>query len=475
MAQVLKLTRNAVDTSLINASGWHVVDPGGGPQCGVGVAGRGAAPVEESLRIAANFASQDALAAALVSLDKLGQDAARYRVDRQEEHPVWFHDKLDSEKGERRALVRRISLKALTEQHGVGDEQGTMIDAHPVYELGIEREPIWERTHYLQMPLATPSAAAVLVYDYTSGIGADIVGDSPARLGYFILYNMGGAAIYRVWMGLRSANKHGTLASFVDTWECEVAGATLGTDAARAADATASPGGGGNTKVTITPGTTTWAKRLTIEMLDVQGTGSLMSEQFGQFLYLLRAKVTGGTWDVQLRWGFAGWADDAFVRGRPIEITSTNWDFYEAGVQAVPFRDTHVFPLSLLPEAFEIAYTIQVWAQRRVAGGNLDVDCIAPIPVDEGFMHLDAMGMAAGGGYVAVGHSPEGKVGTMGYASSGFPRPNPYHFYLPLGDGRMYIAYARAAQSVFADAIRMGVAVDAGGYYPRWRVLRGAE
>jgi hypothetical protein len=474
MAQVLKLRRNGVDTSLINTSGWHVVDPGWVPKVGEAVEGRAAAPVEESVRIAANFADQDALAAALISLGKLAQDAARYGVDRHEEHPVWFHDKLDDETGERRALVRKISLRALTEQHGVGDEQGTMIEAHPVYELGIEREPYWERTSYVQMPLASPSAAASLTYDYTTGIGADVVGDSPARVGYFILYNgMGSGTLDRVWIGLRSANKHGTVSSFVNVWECEVSGGTLGTDASRSSDSTASPGSG-NTKVVVAPGTTTWAKRLTVDMLDVTGAGSLSSEQFGQFLWLLRAKVTGGTWDVQLRWGYSAWDDDSFIRGRTIEMTSTNWDFYEAGVQSVPIRDTHVFPLSLLAEAFDTGYAIQVWARRRVAGGNLDLDCVCPIPVDEGFVHLDAMAMVPSG-YCSMGYGPEGKVGTIGYGSSGFPRPNAYHFYLPVGDGRMIIAYARSDRSTFADQIRMGISTDAGGYYPRWRVLRGAE
>ena len=201
MAQVLKLRRDGVDTNLLSSSGWFLTDPGWVPKVGEAEEGQLPPPVEEALQIQSNFSSQDNLAAAVILLNKLRHDARRYMKDRTEQEPVWLHDKLNDETGTRRALVRRIGLTPLVEQHGVGDERGSMIDAKPVYEVGIEREAYWERTARVGPGDGNVDGLGG-VFDYTSGSsGVDIVGDSPARIEQLFFQTNIASTLDAIWLG----------------------------------------------------------------------------------------------------------------------------------------------------------------------------------------------------------------------------------------------------------------------------------
>jgi hypothetical protein len=466
MAQVVKFRRGSTDTSLLDTSGWHI-DPSWLPAVAE-AAEEMAGPVAEVLRVHSNFADQDSLAAALVSLNQLRQDVFRYMRRRAEDTPVWLHESLANETGERRALVRQISIRALTEQHGPGGT-GSMIDARPAYELGVEREAYWEAIAHSTMYASSLTAAAVATYDYTASPGADVVGDAPARIHKLTLQSTTSNAIDRFWVGLRSENKHpGGVAHFEPIWECE--DGTVGTDAQVVNDATASPGGGGNTKVTVTPGTAADSKRLEITLYDV--AGNVADEQYGEFLWLLRAKVGAGTWYVYLRWGYQGMADADFVQGRKVEVSSTSWEYHEMGIKPIPLRNLQALGLDALGEGPDVRYEVQVWGEQTAGSGILHVDCLCLIPLDEGFMKIS--GAALGLDHICVvGCGPRGLFEVL---CTNFVRPavSANRFYLPVGDGRMFITYAQAAASTLTDTITVNP-FDAGRYYPRWAMLRGAE
>ena len=423
----------------------------------------------------------DGVATDLQLFHFLQKQAAEYWVDKTAITPVWFYCQVNNETSPRNALVKSLAIEF---RPGLGDLYECNVLDGVLGQVIIVRHPDWEMaggwdgpTFFRSLPEVALATGVSRAYDYTaagSGIGArDVTGDVGARISRFTCTSGAADALSRLWMGMRSANKHGTLANFILFWECENAGATLGTDAARAADATANPGGGGNTKVTITPGTATWAKRLTIELDDVTANES---DNFGEFLWLLRAKVSAGTWEVQVRYAYSAMDDDDFVLGDIIELENTSWDIFETDVQVVPLRDLHVLTLADRADSFDDTFAIQIWARRTDGAGTLDLDCLMPLPIDEGW---SKMSWSTTGTVIATfGMSPEdtmyGVADTAGVAFEDIMTIEHDGFYLPPGDGRMIIIIARETTSDITDTLQINGA-DWGKYAERWLSLRGAE
>lgn len=491
MAQVFKFRRVVADTHLDSDTGFAVVDPGWTPKVARYVEGRDPDPVIEVVTAHAKFGTQDQIAAGVIGLERLGRDAIRYIQDRTEQEPVWLHDSLLNETGERRALVREIGLAQLSDQHGAGDADNGSLLGIPKYQIEVKRNGAWEAVNPRLFPQAIPSAAISIVYDYTSAGGAfpahDIVGGIPARTATLEIEPLGDSdELGRLWIGTRSANKHGTLANFVNIWELELG--TLGTDAALAADATASPGGGGNTKVVITPGTTTWAKRLTIKLGDVT---SNWTDNQGTFLQLLRSKVSAAaTWEVQFRYGYEAMADADFIQGRIIKVNNTSWDFTEQDTRSIPLRDLRVLPPSGVASAeADGGYTVQIWARRISGAGNLELDATCPVPVDESWLvckDFTATAIAEGNLDAWVyGNSPhplrqafvyeiDSGTAALTFQEITTLSTDDTGLSLAVGDGRMIIVYARESSSDITDTIVIN-AGDVGIYHERWLLLRGAQ
>ncbi len=471
MALVLKLNRNATNMSLLDGDSGAQLDVGWTPRIARPTYGSIPPYVTEQIPIRITDSSQDNLAGELQELHQMQQWAAEYRVSRTTEYPVWLYSQLSAETSARRAFVRRIAGEFLDSWYGPQP-----INANPKLPmlLEVERHPYWEATTAIDITAAYPAAGVSVVADYTAG-GGDIVGDVPARLDWlWVKTDTAGSELGRLWIGTRSANKHGTLANFVNHWECEDADATLGTNAARAADATAHPGGAGDTKVTVTPGTATWMKRLSITLGNVTAN---CPDNYGVFLWLLRCQVSAGTWEVQLRWGYRGMNDADYLRGPTVEIDETSWDIKEMGIAPIPLRDGRVFPTPDLVPYMDALFEIQVWARRTGGTGTLDLDCICPVPVDESWLVAKSFVVDSLTEYFRFGIAPNdmmwsGAYDTVGHTWIGIPTvsADQTHLGLPPGDGVFVIVYARAATSDITDEI----AIDA-AYYPRWLSLRGAE
>lgn len=469
MAVVFKLRRVSTDVNLNAAANAGLRFERWYPAAATPVHGRRAAPVTEVVDLIADSSSDDALATALQALDNYRVLAARYINDPTEENPVWLHAKMSAETGERRALVRKIEMDWLTspiEATGYGAASTARL------RLRIEREPWWEDTSGRTTPAMSETAGASLAWDYTGGGSPhDVVGDTPARIQKFAIgSDATGAHVGRLWMGLRSANKHGTLANFIRVWECED-GANNASESGITDEVDATASGEDKVQVVETDldWDNTWHEVLEIELRDISAN---TTDQFGSFLWLQRCKVSAGTWEVQGRFGYSGMADDDYVRGPIVELTETAWEYKEMGHQMIPVGGHTGY------SSDERRNAVQIWGRRTAGAGNLELDCLCPVPTDEGWAKIWNVDLAAGSSeWLAFYEDPDGDLGAFEYDATSITALGivaASNFALPVGDGLMFIIYAGPTDS---DITTGGISVLALGnaYFERWANLRGAE
>jgi len=430
--------------------------------------------------------SADYLANQMHYLADLQKRAAEYWVDQQQAVPVWLNCKLDGETTGRQALVKAIHFEWLPRIHPIYRECAIGPD-WLVATVLIERHPYWERTATRTFPNATPAAAASVAYDYTAT--ADIVGDVPARVNAFGL-RCGTAAITmdRFWLGIRSVGKHGATAisGFVPVWEAEDgtnADAEVADDGGGTEPNTASPGGGSGDYITVTPvgGGTDWDDGdfhgvAHIDATDVGYTAGL--DELGRFLWLMRAKVSAGEWQVRLRMGY--FTAKNFYD--PVLVDGTSWDYYEVANAAVPGRNMQALDIAHVTADAELLTAIFIEAKRTSGAGTLSIDCFCSIPIDEGFLKIWG-GTLTNTTDMVFGQGPNEADQTIwGTAASGFTYDvvafENENFRLPPGDGRIYCVYARVGSSVFTDQLEFGESAASNAtpaYTERWTGLRGAE
>jgi hypothetical protein len=481
MAVTLQLTDGTTTIDFTNTTGFQLLR-GYIPKF-ASPTGDGSIPpyVVEALPVYINATSDDNLAATMQGLHALQKRAAEYMVDPQQTTPVWFHRKLTAETGTVRYLVASLDFSA-------GERLGSMFDVTPAITegrtgvLAIEHHPYGERTATRAFPQATPSAAASIMYDYTaagSGVGAyDYAGDVGVRPALFEIGPAFGDGLARIWMGIRSAGRHGTVANFVPVWELE--DGTNFTDVSDVVDATAS---GGN-KVQVVESALEWDNTWqSVCSLALSAISANEADQYGEFLWLIRGKVTAGTWEVRLEFRLPGMLNGALTP--PVEISNTSWDISELATHPIPYRNLHAIPTALLADSYDQSVTVEVQAQRTSGAGNLDLDCLLPVPIDEGYAILESLGgevtnevSAGNGDVIAVCISPEDGADVQAIGTT--PSFNDqiewmvHNFYFPPGDGRLIIAFAGYQNADITDTLEINYG-DSGSYYERWVSLRGAE
>lgn len=447
------------------------------------ITGDGSIPpyVTEVIPVIIQCTTDDNFAGTLQWFALFQRQAAEYWADPTAITPIWLTCKLADETTARRALVKSMHLE-------LNNTMGGLYDAGPVLEDGraatiiIERHPYWERDSGQTMPQEALVTGLVQSYDYTDAGAAvaahDIVGDVGARIEKLFFGPNSADSIARLWAGIRSASKHGTLANFITTWECED-GANNGNESgiADTVDATASDGN----MVRITETDLDWDQStngnvfyevLEIELKDVSANES---DNYGTFLWLLRAKVSAGEWRVYARYGFSGMPDDDRIYGQVISITSTSWNIYETDIQNVPIRNLQAATPAQAADTYDQYFAIQIWAQRVSGAGTLDLDCLHPIPVDEGYGVFK--GLPPNTAVFLAFQSPKDEGWSATVTAGGWSTPglmSMSNFTLPPGDGRMIIAWARESSSDITDQLQMATG-DTGTYYERWLSLRGAE
>lgn len=460
MAQLLKLTWDTTDLSfLAGSSGFQLA--GGGWLPRVSVEGE---PVTEELRLLLERDSVDNLAASMQALAEMQRYAAAYVGDSWSLTPVWLYAQLKNESYTRRALVRRMAY-SFAESWYSGVTAGEL---NTVISLSLERGAFWESNGALSGPAKASAAGIVITYNPNSAI--TVTGDVRARFYFLEVVNKTATTtLDRFWIAIRSANKHGTLANFEPIWELE--DGTLYNSAALATGSTASPG-------TVPPTTTNVVKAansseeklVMIKMADVTAN---YSDNYGLFLWLLRAKVTAGTWNVRLRWGYSGQEDDDFVYGRPVEIASTNWNLYALGVHAMPPRPA---------KADEVVYggdngqaSIQVWAETTSGTGSLALDCLVVVPVDEGYAFVEGAGLTDDEDRLFLGETEVGEYIAMSMLGTSYQNAQAemVNFGLQPGDNYVFIVLARESESVLTDRIEIETAGCR--WFTRWRSLAGSD
>lgn len=312
----------------------------------------------------------------------------------------------------------------------------------------------------------------------------DIVGDVGARVAKFSMLGPASGNIRYLWAGIRSANKHGAdgLTNFVPVWEAE--DGSLSTDVSEDAASetnTASPGGGSGSYIEVVESAVNWDSGWhSVVVWTPDDAGYADNEDaYGEFLWLLRAKVTSGEWAVRLRYGYIY----SYVDHDPVHITSTAWFYHEVGQAHFPPREIRTFPPSDVGDDRDNAVYLEIQATRVSGSGDLYIDCICPIPTDEGFIKLTRF-IAASTKYVAFGESPFDQAAGFSTATSGSAHAIEYipeiafsNFRLPPGDGRIIAVYQDSTGSVLTNTIEFNDATNTqpGYYYERWVTLRGAE
>jgi len=310
----------------------------------------------------------------------------------------------------------------------------------------------------------------------------DIVGDVPARVnGLAIRCATAAVTLRRFWMGIRSATRHGAtgVTDFLPVWECEdgTFGGDVSEDAATEVN-TASPGSGSGSYLQVVENATDWDDgdfHLVVNMNMISaGYAATASDGFGRFIWLLRTKVTAGTWQVRLRAGYS----TAQSYYDPAEVSNTSWDYKQVAVCSIPPRNLQAIASDVIVSDAELNFMIYLYAQRTAGAGDLYVDCFCLIPVDEGSLVVPST-YALTTTDTVIGEGPSesaqvvAHIGTINFFNAAFENED---FRLPPGDGRVICTYARLSSSVLTDQIEFADPADVTSIYTeRWTALRGAE
>jgi hypothetical protein len=347
--------------------------------------------------------------------------------------------------------------------------------------LTVVRGPYWESTTARNLPDKAPSAAACVVYNYTGAgdvVGArDIKGDVGARIRFHETKN-NNLGLIKYWMGIRSANKHGAtgISNFVDTWELED-----GFNYPDVADNVDGVASGGN-RITVTESGVDWDDGdfhnvCYIDLDDVSTPNE--ADQMGNFLWLLRAEGTSSdVWEVRLRFWLG--RDDNYIIKDIIEVSSyEGWRYYEMGISPISLHNFQTIIDADYDTDNIDGYSITVQARRTTdSDGVLKLDCLIPIPIDEGFCKISTPGNALTVSDM-LGQSPTGlaQVIRRDYTNDALlgwgTVDSIENFVLPPGDGRIYCVYS-GNPSIIGDTVIFNDG-DTGRYYERWLSLRGAE
>lgn len=262
----------------------------------------------------------------------------------------------------------------------------------PNVVLTVEREPFWRA--YDPAKSATPGLTAFITPpvnlnygNYNSPFGTITVAQSTSRRGCLgdlrfspIVNPSPTVTVGNLIVGGRSTYRNRTNGNDNSVWPggiIEAESGSFGTDTAVAADATASPGGGGNTKARVTFATVTSnVVRVTV---NTPATGG------GKYYYLsgayrvfVRAKLSGAS-TVTMNVATVRLTGTTEVAGAAVSFTATSWTIVDLGLI---YADTAQDRVQLEGTGYTND-AIKIYAARTGAATNLDIDAIILVPVDE--------------------------------------------------------------------------------------------
>ena len=143
------------------------------------------------------------------------------------------------------------------------------------------------------------------------------------------------------------------------------------------------------------------------------------------------------------------------------------------------FRSRQCLALADFIDDFDQNFAVQVWARRLTGAGVIYFDGLCPMPAAEGFLHVKRINLIqANSERVIFSESPAGRRQMQAANASAFVNFADFEadaFRLPVGDGRMIVAYESSVGPTLANRIGLCTSGTTYKYYPRWRSLRGAE
>lgn len=456
-----------IDSVDLLASGYLLAANGYQPV----VAPIGAKSVYETITLELQGSSTDDLASMVQDIDeKIRQ--VQWWIDNPgvERYQVWLRVQVDEESSPRQAQIISIQPADRVNVFSTVDTSEYHITE---YQIGIERTPFWEH------PYPYPSTTAITALSSCGGIAEmseTINGDVPARIAVMDPTPNGAAQFGEYWIGFKS-NRFGNPAKFEPVWSLSDS-IYLDTDTSSTADATAVNGN----KLVCTFGTDeTLTQRTITRINEVVASSSEHADQRGSYAVLLRAKMsdTNSIACVRMLYSFADTLRilNPIYRARQTitsPINSGYWMLYPMG--------TAVIPSMRLSPGIEISTAAICLQAERISGsGNLELDCLVLIPIDDGGVHVaSAMNEnVTNGFYLHVIQDADGAVRTFASSSTYVDYPStiePMNFTgLIANNSKPYIVVAgqkyvsTSSQSVFTDDIDITYT-----YIPRWRTLRGS-
>jgi hypothetical protein len=333
------------------------------------------------------------------TLDKLRQAAILYFDDPLREAPVWFYWQSEGE-SVKRALVQDIKTKIksfTTITPLLGENMAVM-------EVAIKRSAFYESDS-----VSSKLTTGISCFGGTWSPAATR-GSVPGRISSFSIESsvtLGANPADDYYIGIKDTRKGA--GGFVALWEAEDAGGR-GDDCSLATDADASPGGGGNTKVTCDFATNSdLAYRVAWVIDDILGGN--FDDMIGKYLILARMKIApvSTVVRVQLRHGWSYLTSNAegeiaaniYMNGNE-DSSLVDWQFLPLGEIQIPGtgnRDDYAVINNLIQY-----YGLSVYAERVSAGGNWAIDCLVLMPTDHMIACKGAVVGDDGGG------NPVGKV-----------------------------------------------------------------
>lgn len=417
----------------------------------------GAKSVHEVITLKLQGTSKDNLATLTQAVDaKIKQVQWWLENPGIERYQVWVRVQLDGETYSRQAQILNITppdkVKVFTPMEIGANYLGE-------YQIGIERTPFWEGS------ISTPiSKASVNALGGKQALTAGLAGDVPARMVRFRIYPTAGSSnVSAAWIGWKTS-RFGTAANFVGNWKLN--NGLYGLDTSAIADATAYTG----FRVA-----TTFSVDATLKMRTQVSVGNVSvthpEDQRGTYLVLMRAKVSDSS---IIRARIAGSFGLLYpvYRSRQV-ISGTSWQLYEMGVLKIPPSRTYTYhTLS--------RYMIEVDAERLSGAGELHVDCLCMIPIDDGAIKvtLPSSLSSAVDQKVAIFQAADGQINSWFESSLSnvyySALVSPQNTWGIPNDSTAPIAVC-AASDPAATGSTNGATVDFEYTYAlRWRTLRGS-
>ena len=390
-------------------------------------------PVTEKIDAVVDCDSAESLIAAIQQMGEMARMASTYVRDETTDEPVYLRAQMDDESS-RYAVVRSIEYELLSPPISA---TGHITENRAKVRLSITRDPYWETHSYTEDDDDISTVGGELSYTILRG-------DAPARLWRTYLHGVSGSGeLDTFWLGIRSENKHGAygISNFESVWDCEDGSNLTGGDCADTADGDAH----GGTMVKCDFATASgWHERWRLEVNDVTAS---YSNQAGRYLMLLRCRVTSGTAEILALTGLVWFGH--YHRQNVVEIDDTDYVYKEIGVIEIPCN-------------FSFMYGVDLWARRTAGSGDLYMDCIVMIPIDEGFAKFEDGEVVSGGGIIEA--RVEERNHPVVYPNYPFVMTN---WALPPGDGMFVAAAQRTSLQDLDD--EFGIEVQC---YPRILSMR---